>query len=279
MTTSYPQLAAMNIIHSFYPLEEFFASSKNAGYRYVELWTGPMHFFLSASGHDPLDSLRAELAAYGLTLVGLCPEQNNPKPHNIAARGLRAQMRTHAYFCNAIEVAAELDAPQVVVTPGWAFLDEPRKDAWERSVEMLRALAERAAHRGVRLVLEALQPDESVIANTAADLARLIDEVASPALFACLDTGAMERAGETIDGYFDELGDRIAHCHFTDYADVSHVGWGDGHRSMRADLDALVARGYRGICSVETYSERYLADPAAADARTMDIYQHATEVR
>jgi len=276
MTTAYPQLAAMNIIHSFYPLEEFLASSEAAGYRHVELWTGPMHFFLSAYGHDPLDKLRAGLARHGLTLVGLCPEQNNPKPHNIAAREPRAQMRTHAYFCNAIEVAAELDAPQVVVTPGWAYLDEPRKDAWERSVEMLRALAEQAAHRGVRLVIEALQPEESVIANTATDLARLLDEVASPALLVCLDTGAMERAGETIEGSFAELGDRIVHCHFTDYGNISHMAWGDGHRSMKADLDALAACGYVGICSVETYNERYLADPAQADARTMAIYRQAT---
>ena len=275
----YPQLAAMNIIHSFYPLQEFLASSEAAGYRHVELWTGPMHFFLSAFGYDPLNELRDGLARHGLALVGLCPEQNNPKPHNVAARGLRAQARTHAYFCNAIEVAAGLDAPQVVVTPGWAFLNEPREEAWGRSVEMLRSLSEQAGRRGVRLVLEALQPEESVLANTAADIAQLIDEVANPALLACLDIGAMERAGETIDGYFDELGDRIVHCHFTDYADVSHVAWGDGHRSMRADLDALVAHRYQGICSVETYSERYLADPAAADARTMSIYQHATEVR
>lgn len=276
MTCAYPQLAAMNIIHCFYSLEEFLGSAEAAGYRQVELWCGPMHLFLDHTGHDPLDELRAGLAAHGLSLVGLCPPQNNPKPGNIAARSARAQMRTHAYFCHAIEVAAELEAPQVVVTPGWAFLDEPREAAWVRSVEMLRSLAEHAAQRGVRLAMEALQPEESVLVNTASDLARLIDEVDRPALVACLDMGAMERVGETIDDYFACLGERVAHCHFTDYGEVSHLAWGDGHRSMKDDLQALASHGYAGVCSVETYDERYLANPAQADTRTIAIYQSVT---
>ena len=276
---AYPKLAAMNIIHRFYPLDEFLSSSEAAGYEFVELWTGPMHFLLDHTGYEPLERLKAGLRAHGLTLVGLCPEQNNPKPHNIAARDTMRQMRTHASFCHAIEAAAQLGAPQVVVTPGWAFLDEPREAAWTRSVEMLSSLAEHAAQRGVRLVLEALQPEESVLVNTSAQLARLLDEVASPALLACLDTGAMERAGETINEYFFELGDRIVHCHFTDYGEVSHLAWGDGHRSMADDLAALVAHGYAGVCSVETYSERYLNDPAQIDARTMNLYASLIEKR
>lgn len=273
MEIGYPQLAAMNIIHCFHSLDEFLSSSAASGYRQVELWCGPMHFFLDHAGHDPLDVLRAGLSAHGLALVGLCPPQNNPKPGNIAARGTRAQIRTYTYFCNAIDVAAELAAPQVVVTPGWAFLDEPREAAWGRSVKMLRALAGYAHRRGVRLVLEALQLEESVLVNTAAQLSRLLDEVASPALLVCLDFGAMERAGETIHDYFACLGDRVVHCHFTDYGETSHLAWGDGHRCMSDDLQVLVAHGYDGICSVETYDERYLGNPAQIDARTMALYK------
>ena len=275
----YPRIAAMNIIHSYYPLEEFLSSVQSSGYELVELWTGPMHFRLDASGHDPIDDVAAALRRHDLALAAVCPEQNNPKPHNIAARGSDAQTRTYGYFANAIAVAEALGASKVVVTPGWAFLDEPRQVAWGRAVRMLASLSVIAEHSGVRLVLEALQLHESKVANTAEDLARMIDEVASPALAACLDIGAMERAGDTIDSYFAALGNRVAHCHLVDCGDVTHLAWGDGHRNMRADLDALVAHGYDGVCSVETYNERYLADPARVDARAMDIYRKATEVR
>ena len=50
---------------------------------------------------------------------------------------------------------------------------------------------------------------------------------------------------------------------------------GDGDRDMRADLDRLVARGYRGVVSAETYDWRYFANPAAADAQVMAEYRRA----
>ena len=113
------------------------------------------------------------------------------------------------------------------------------------------------------VVLEALQPVESIIVNSAADTKRMIEAVDHPALKACLDMGAMAVAGDTIDDYFDLLGDDVAHVHFVDVAadGTTHLAWGDGDRDMRADLDRLVARGYRGVVSAETYDGRYFADP------------------
>mgnify|MGYP002904575829 FL=1 len=129
----------------------------------------------------------------------------------------------------------------------------------------------------MRLVLEALQPVESMIVNSAADTKRMIEAVDHPALKACLDLGAMAVAGDTIDDYFDLLGDDVAHVHFVDVSadGTTHLAWGDGDRDMRADLDRLVARGYRGVVSAETYDWRYFADPAAADAQVMAEYRRA----
>ena len=89
--------------------------------------------------------------------------------------------------------------------------------------------------------------------------------------------GAMAVAGDTIDGYFDVLGDDIAHVHFVDVtADgTTYLAWGDGDRDMRADLDRLVARGYKGVVSAETYDEQYFANPTAADAQVMAEYRRA----
>ena len=164
-----------------------------------------------------------------------------------------------------------------MVSSGWAFLNEPIEDAWGRSASMLRAIAEHAGECGVRLVLEALQPVESMIVNSAADTKRMIEAVDHPALKACLDLGAMAVAGDTIDDYFDLLGDDVAHVHFVDVAadGTTHLAWGDGDRDMRADLDRLASRGYRGVVSAETYDWRYFANPAAADAQVMAEYRRA----
>ena len=276
---SYPQLAVLNISHRYFDLEEFFSSASASGYTCCELWTGAMHLYVDCHGCDSLDRVRELSDRYGVKVIGLCPEQNNPKPWNIAARGEMARARTLAYFKNVVDIAAELGAEQVMVSSGWAFLDEPVEDAWGRSVSMLRSIAEHAGERGVRLVLEALQPIESLIVNTAEDTRRMLEAVDHPALKACLDMGAMAAAGDTIDGYFDVLGDNVAHVHFVDIAadGTTHLAWGDGDRDMRADLDGLVAHGYKGVVSAETYDERYFANPAAADAQVMAEYRRAID--
>ena len=166
------------------------------------------------------------------------------------------------------------------MTSGWAFLNEDADAAYERSVAMLRRLASYAGERDMNLAIEALQPSESVLANSAADLRRLLDDVAEPALKICLDTGAMARAGDTIEGYFDLFGSDVVHAHFVDVQMDemdTHVAWGDGTRDMVADLRAFMEGGYRGILSVETVSGCYHADPAAADRRSMDAYRRALE--
>ena len=92
-----------------------------------------MHLYVDCHGYDSLEQVRELSQRYGVRIVGLCPEQNNPKPWNIAARGNEARARTLAYFKNVVDIAAELGAEQVMVSSGWAFLNEPIEDAWGRS--------------------------------------------------------------------------------------------------------------------------------------------------
>ncbi|MFQ7538134.1 MAG: hypothetical protein ACLRL6_12740 [Clostridium sp.] len=58
------------------------------------------------------------------------------------------QLQVEHYFKNAIDAAVEIKANQVVVTSGWAFLDEPREDAYQRSVKMLQKISEYAEQKG-----------------------------------------------------------------------------------------------------------------------------------
>ena len=104
----YPQLAVMNISHRYFDLEEFFSSAAASGYTCCELWTGAMHLYVDCHGYDSLEQVRELSQRYGVRIVGLCPEQNNPKPWNIAARGNEARARTLAYFKNVVDIAAEL---------------------------------------------------------------------------------------------------------------------------------------------------------------------------
>ena len=224
-----PELSLMNINHRYYSIETFFKAAGEAGYRNIELWTGSMHLYVDCHEHESVDKIRDLAAQYGIKIVCVCPEQNNPKPWNVAVRGEAGQKRILSYFKNVIDVAVELGAPQILVTSGWADLDEPAEDAWARSVAMLRSVCDYADTRGIRVALEALQPSESVLVNTAQDVARILEAVDRPNLKACIDFGAMEVAGDTIDGYFEVLGNKIVHTHFVDVGGgTTHLAWGDG---------------------------------------------------
>lgn len=272
--------AAMNCHHRFYSLDSFFRTARENGYTAIELWTGPQHFYLDHVGNDPVERLLELERAHGVKVIGICPEQTNPKPNNMACADASSQERTFKYFCRAIDVAHEVQARQVVVTSGWAFLDEDREAAYDRCVAMLRRLARYACERGVLLAVEALQPFESVLVNSATDLRNLIADVGEPSLKACLDMGAMACAGETIPEYFKVLGTDIVHVHFVDVEMGemdTHRAWGDGTRNMADDLFALSEAGYCGALSVETVSRRYHNNPAQADRQSMRCYLNALD--
>lgn len=268
--------AAMNCHHRFYELEDFFASAKENGYEYVEIWTGPQHFFMDHSGYEDVNKLLKLEKKYGIKIIGICPEQTNPKPNNMAAKDADMKKRVFSYFKNAIDVAVKVKANQVVVTSGWAYLSEDVQNAYQRSVKMLRKVAEYAKEQNMNLAIEALQPEESLIANTAKDMKKLIDDVDREALKVCLDTGAMARAGDTIDDYFDIFGDKIIHAHFVDVnmdKEVTHLAWGDGKRDMKKDVEDFERNGYKGILSIECVNGKYFAKPGQADKQSMTEFK------
>lgn len=267
-------LCAMNCCHRFYELEDFFKSAKTNGYSQVELWTGPQHFFLDYQQYESPDRLLHLEDQYELKIIGICPEQTNPKPHNMAAKDSAMQERVLAYFKNAIDVAAAVKAKQVVVTSGWAFYNEPLKIAYQRSVKMLQQLSEYAETKKMLLAIEALQKEESLLANTTMDLKYLLSDVNRPSLKVCLDTGAMAAAGETIQDYFDVFSSDIVHSHFVDVkGTTTHLAWGDGQRNMSEDLAVFVQNKYSGFYSIEIVNSQYFRNPQKADAQSMAMYR------
>lgn len=272
------EIASMNHHYMFYELEEFFSSVGRLGYPCVELWTAPQHFFMDYRQNDPVERLSSLSEKYDVRIMGICPEQTNPKPHNMAAKDPAIQERVYAYFTRAIDVASAVGASQVLVTSGWAYYSEPVAAARERSAAMLRRIAAYAGKMGINLAIEALRKPESLIANSAADLHVLLDMVNDPALKVCLDIGAMVDAGDTIQDYFDTFGSDVIHAHFVDCGPRSlHLALGDGERDIAEDIRTFECNGYQGVLSVECTDSLTLTDPMGADARSMRTYRAAYE--
>ena len=271
------KVSAMNCHYRFYTLDDFFKNAKKNGFHYVELWTGPMHYYLDYQQYLDVQILKDLEKKYDVKVIGICPEQTNPKPNNMAMKDLDGQVRVYNYFKNAIDVASQIKANHVVVTSGWAYLSEDKEQALNRSANMMRKLADYAKKKNIMLAIEALQPRESILVNSISDLKDYLERVNHDNLKICLDLGAMAKAEETINEYFQTFKSMIIHCHFVDGNPVGHLAWGDGSRNMSNDLDDLKAHGYKGYLSFEIVNQRYFEEPWIADEKSIKLFNEWSE--
>lgn len=190
----------------------------------------------------------AEITAIGLDAVCACrviPERAARAREIMAARPLAyslhapiavnlmdlahrdLQLRACAA---ALELAAEIGAPMVVIHPGrcsprdWAHRSA---ELLARERDALAAMAERAAALDVRIAYENMSPNRRIVDGTETSyaldpraLADQLDALDSDRVVACLDTGHAIQ-GAALQG-FDmidacaRLAPRVGHIHFTD---------------------------------------------------------------
>ncbi|MGZ7443129.1 sugar phosphate isomerase/epimerase family protein [Paenibacillus sp. TH7-28] len=266
------QVAGMNIHYLFYSLDYFLDSVEKAGMRTVELWGGAPHFYMDALSYADCTSVRRKASARGLTIGAFTPE-SIIYPYNIAAPDPEQFAKSKSYFTNAVKATAELGCKLMTVNSGYGYLNETKEEAWSRSADMLSHLARIAEQEGVVIAMEALRPEESQIVTTLADAKRMLDEIASPAFRLMVDTTAMGIAGETLEQWFDALGESIVHLHFIDGTPYGHLAWGDGTFPLESMIKTLNNYGYQGLLGQEITDFHYYERPDETDRRIMEALE------
>jgi protein FrlC len=160
------QLYAMNIHYRYYDLEYFFRACQKMNLKHAELWLCPQHFYINSMWSESPEKLKGLMKRSGVQISCICPEQNNPKPNNIAARSELLIENTRKYFQNVIILASELGCDKILVTPGWNYHDEEVDEARKRSIRMLQSLCDIADPYGISLAMESIWDHSSDIANT-----------------------------------------------------------------------------------------------------------------
>ena len=117
------------------------------------------------------------------------------------------------------------------------------------------------AKRKTQVTLEELKVTTTNVLITSKDIAKMLEEIDSPAIVGMVDMDQMTYAKETIDDYFDNLGDKLQHIHFNDRG---HTVPGDGDFPMKEYYDSIKNRGYDGTVSFEICDRRYYRDPDKA---------------
>ncbi len=256
------RLAAMNIHYFRHSLPHFLDDAAALGFSKIELWAGMPHLSLEDATGDDIKRTKHLLRERELELVCLTPEQCL-YPINLASEHPGTARRSHAYFLRSLEVAEALECPQMLITAGWGYANQPPTEAWDRARDQLGDLAQEALKKGVTLLLEPLSHTESNLIVTSADLARMMEEIGSDQIAAILDLNAMAAAGEMPESYGTRFGERLRHVHICDGTPEGHLAWGDGTLPLANYIHCLEKSGYTGNYSFEFVSADYWLDPRA----------------
>ena len=137
------------------------------------------------------------------------------------------------------------------ISTGFGYFDAPREEAWNNCRESMAQLAAYAERKHVTLLLEELKNTTTNVLITSRDIAKMLDEIDSPAVVGMVDMDQMTYAGETVADYFANLGSRMQYVHFND-------------RGHTVPYEQIKAQGYDGCCSFEICDRRYYIDPDKA---------------
>ncbi|HEY1106663.1 MAG TPA: TIM barrel protein [Agromyces sp.] len=268
-TTLLDRVTGSNFAYQHLPLTRSLDDAAELGRTRFELWGVAPHAHVPWLSDADARGIREQAAARGLSIACFTPEQV-AHPVNIASPDRRLRADSIAMFRRAAELAVEFGAPLLFLTSGRGGEDEAREAGWTRAVDALGEIVGYAATLGVDCVLEPLQRVESNLVNTAADAARMLDDVAAPTLGVALDTVAAAVAGDTVDGYFAALGERVRHVHLIDGSPSGHLAWGDGDLPLVEIVATLDRNGYTGLATIELFGDgRYARDPKPALARSL----------
>lgn len=262
------QIANMNTHYKRYSLDYYLDAQQKLGISSIALWAGPPHFWIDYLSYGDCKSLKRKLNSRGLTCVCLCVTASQYR-NQYCIYEPEHRERSFRYFTNGLKVAAELGCHSFHVNSGWGYKTEQRKDAWERSKDMLIRMADVAQQLQIVLTMECLRPDETDLVVTLADAKRMFTEINHPVLKIMLDTNPMAVANETIWKWFETFGDNIQNTHFIDCTPYGHLIWGDGTMPLENMLQCLNHYNYTGYLCQEITDMRYMQDPMAADLRNM----------
>jgi D-psicose/D-tagatose/L-ribulose 3-epimerase len=138
---------------------------------------------------------------------------------------------------------------------------EQRRREWERAVAGLRRAGALAEAHGVVLAVEPLNRFETDLVNTAEQLARLLRDVAHPAVKAHLDTFHMHIEEKDVAAAVREVGPALV---YVDASESDRGTPGSGQVDWPGLAGALREIGYAGDCVIESFTPACQTIAAAA---------------
>jgi sugar phosphate isomerase/epimerase len=214
----------------------------------------------------------------GLRITGLHWLLLAPKGLSITSPDGAVRARTIDVMRRLVDLCADLGGSVLVHgSPGQRQIapNDSREAALARARDCFAAVADQARERRVTYCIEPLSRHETLVVNTLAEAAAMVDAIDRPAVRTMLDTSAAARAEEVSPV---ELIDRwlpagyIAHVQVND---SSRRGPGEGEDRFAPVFAALTRHGYDGVVSVEPF--KYVPDGPSCAARAIGYIRGVLE--
>lgn len=251
------KFAPMNYHYLRYPIKKFLDKVERSPFESIDLYCSAPQFNIFDYPLLKLIELDREIRKRGLNIMALTPE-NCTYPINFCTQDFLTRESSIRYYQRAIDTAQYLGCTNVQISTGFGYFDQPSSDAWKYCKDSLIQLTNYCEKKNVKLMLEELKNTTTNVLITSKDIIKMINEVNSPNLVGMIDLDQMTYAKESIDDYFNNLGEKLCHIHFNDRG---HTVPGDGDFPMKEYYEAIKNRGYKGNISFEICDRRYYCDP------------------
>jgi L-ribulose-5-phosphate 3-epimerase len=211
-------LAGVDFLHSAEDYSEIFRSARTLGFDGVQLYLEISKGVLNLGTSElVLEDIRRRAHDEGIAVPSL---ELAPLQYSFTSSDAKERKRGMGAVDRALEIAALLESPGVLVIPGYVGkMWDPSTDrvnyddAYQRTLECLRTLAIKAESLDLVLLLE---PIWNMFLLSPLEVRNLVDEVGSHSCGVLFDTGNV-----TLWGFAEQwirvLGKRIREIHMKDF--------------------------------------------------------------
>lgn len=262
------------------PVEEVFEVAAEIGFEGVEIAPFTIAEHVDEISADRRKQIVRAAGDANVQIVGLHWLFVSPKGLHLTTPDDAVRRKSADYLESLVNFCGDLGGTVMTLgSPQQRNIEPPNtfEEGWKRAKEVLASVAPTAADRNVHICFEALAPAETNFIQTAAEAARLADEIGHPNIDVMLDMKAMSSMPDGPAVTIRQFGHRAKHIH-ANHPSGKGAGMplaeGDGEPlDYKAILAALAGVGYDRWVSLEPFD--YKPDPTTVAEIGLRILREA----
>lgn len=204
-----------NVHYFYYDTETFFRNSREAGFRYAELYLGTPHIFVDGKTIDDFSGIPDLTEKYGIKIKAVHPETLSFR-YGLCYLDDQWNAKSLEAYKRCIDYAAEIGAERLDTGLSCGFLDHSRELILSRCAENLRELIAYGAENGISIALETEEAAFQGFITTLTQLRQLDAVIRDERLLIGVNREALDAAGESARQWETAFENRIAYIRTAD---------------------------------------------------------------